>query len=76
MWLSSSDTYNWATRPGESWPCSDLRGNRVFVEFDSAGDLVDLAINGKGADVDGHELSACVSDFLRAKYPDHPAIRA
>lgn len=75
--LSANDTYDWAHRTGKAWPCSQLSGRRVFAEFDSRGDLVDLAIDGgKGEqDVDGNEFAACASDFITAKFPDSPAIR-
>ena len=73
LWLSANDTCSWAHRPGQHWPCSQLRGRRVFAEFDRNG-LVDLAINGKSTDCDANELNAITSDHLRAKLPkDHPA---
>lgn len=73
LWLSANDTENWATRPGKRWPCSQLRGKRLFAEFDRNG-LVDLAINGRSTDCDVNELNAITSDHLRAKLsPDHPA---
>lgn len=76
VWLSASDTYNWATRPGAAWPCSQCRGLPIYAEFDSRGDLVDFRLNGKDADMDATELSAICSDFLRSKFgADHPAIR-
>lgn len=76
LWLSANDTYDWANRPGERWPCSQLSGKRVFAEFDSRGDLVDMAINGKNIDVDVNEFNAITSDFIKAKLgKDHPAIR-
>ena len=65
IWVSASDTYAWATRAGSSWPCSTLSGRRVFAEFDSGGDLVDVAVDGKPADdIDGHEFSAMMDDLL------------
>jgi len=72
LWLSANDTYNWATRPRASWPCSVLSGNQLFVEFDQGG-LVDLAINGRMSDCPANELNAIVSDHLRGKLPaGHP----
>lgn len=72
LWLSANDTYLWAHRPGERWPCSELSGKRLFVEFDKGG-LVDLAINSRMGDCSNHELSAIVSDHLRSKLPaGHP----
>ena len=64
LWLSARDTYNWATKPGASWPCSQLRGLRLFVDYDRNG-LCDIAINGKSGDCDANELNAIVADFLR-----------
>ena len=72
LWLSANDTYGWAHRPGERWPCSELSGKRLFVEFDRGG-LVDLAINGRMGDCPADELNAIVSDHLRGKLPaGHP----
>ena len=72
LWLSANDTYCSAHRPGECWPCSELSGKRLFVEFDRGG-LVDLAINGRMGDCPAHELTAIVSDHLRDKLPaGHP----
>lgn len=66
MWLSANDTYNWAHRPGKSWPCSQLSGKRLVVEVDSNG-LCDLAIDGRtDTDCDGSELDAIVDDHLPA----------
>jgi hypothetical protein len=71
LWLSSNDTYRWATRPNASWPCSQLSGNRLFAEFDKGG-LVDMSVNGKSLDVDANEFNAITSDFLATKLPaDH-----
>jgi hypothetical protein len=72
LWLSANDTYNWATRPRDSWPCSKLTGKRLFAEFDKGG-LIDLAINGRLGDCPAHELTAIVSDHMRGKLPvGHP----
>jgi hypothetical protein len=68
LWLSANDTYCWA----QCWPCSDLSGKRLFVEYDRGG-LVDLAINGRIDDCPAHELTAIVSDYLRGRLPaGHP----
>lgn len=73
IWLSANDTYQWAHRPGSSWPCSQLSGHRVFAAFDSNG-LYDMAIDGKSRDCDASEFNACLSDHLRRKLPpSHPA---
>jgi len=77
LWLSASDTYDWAHRIGNSWPCSFYAGQRLFAEFDCNGDLVDIAVNGRlEEDGDGNEFNAITSDFLRERFgPNHPAIR-
>ena len=64
VWLSASDTYEWAHRPGKSWPCSTLSGHRIMAEI-AGDDLVDLTIDGKfpGDDIDGNELDAILADF-------------
>ncbi len=64
LWLSATDTYNWAHRSGDSWPCSQLSGRRVFAEFENNGDLVDMAIDGKSKDCDATEFNAITSDFI------------
>jgi hypothetical protein len=72
LWLSANDTYSWATQPRAAWPCSELAGNRLFVEFDRGG-LVDLTIDGRMGDCPAHELTAIASDHLRGKLPvGHP----
>ena len=71
--FSAKDTYEWATRPGHAWPCSQLSGNRVVASFDSNG-LTDLSINGKDGDCDAVELTAICADALKTRLPiDHPA---
>lgn len=75
LWASANDTYDWAHRPGASWPCSTLSGHRFFAAFDGNG-LCDLTVDGRDApdDIDGHEFSALCSDLLVEKLPeDHPA---
>lgn len=71
LWLSASDTYSWAHKPGAAWPCSFLSGRRLFAEFDSRGDLVDLSIDGGRGDQDcpSHELDAIVADYLGDEHP-------
>ena len=65
IWASARDTYNWANRPGESWPCSVLSDNRLFVELHK-GDLVDIALNGYDTCmVDINELNAFIEDALK-----------
>ncbi len=62
IWLSANDTYEWAHRIGESWPCSTLSGKRLCATIQND-DLVDLTINGKYGDCDGNELDAILADF-------------
>jgi hypothetical protein len=73
LWISARETEDWATRPSASWPCSQLRGRRLFAGFDRNG-LCDLAIDGKSdVDIDGNELTAICADFLRANLSEnHP----
>lgn len=73
LWLSARDTSEWANRPGESWPGSQLAGRRVFAEFDRNG-LCDLAIDGRSQDCDAGEFNAITSDFLRDKLPENHAL--
>lgn len=75
LFVSARDTYQWAHKPGASWPCSTLSGRRFAVTFDRNG-LVDLTVDGKYDvdDVDGHELAAICADLLATKLPaTHPA---
>ena len=67
LWLSKNDTYQWATRPNESWPCSFLSGKSLFAQFAPNGDLVDMAINGgRGEqDCDSNEFNAITSDYIK-----------
>jgi hypothetical protein len=65
VWLSANDTYQWACKPGATWPCSTLSGKRVFAAFDSNG-LYDIAINGNSyIDCDGTEFSAIMADHIK-----------
>ena len=64
LWASARDTDDWATKPGAAWPCSTLRGKRIFAAFDSNG-LYELTVNGKRpSELDGYELSACAADLI------------
>jgi hypothetical protein len=64
LWLSANDTYRWAHRAGNSWPCSTLSGKRIALSVDSNG-INYLTVNGKeGVDVDENELTAIVADHL------------
>lgn len=68
LWISARETENWARQ----WPCSTLRGKRVFAAFDSNG-LCDLTINGREIDCDAQELNAICADMLRSRMSsDHP----
>jgi len=72
VWISARETDNWAHRPGSSWPCSQLAGRRLWVQFDRNG-LCDMAIDGRFRDCDATELSACVADHLTGRLPEsHP----
>ena len=64
--LSAKETYDWATLPGNSWPCSKLSGKRLFVQLDANGDLVDLSVNGRSApaDLTSAELDAILGDLV------------
>ena len=73
VWLSARDTYDWAHKPGASWPCSTLSDKRLVAVFDSNG-LCDLAVDGRDAayDIVAHEVSAMIADHMRDKLPaDH-----
>lgn len=61
IWASTQDTHRWATRPWSSWPCSKLSGKRLRAEL-QRGDLVDLTVNGRGADIPADELTAFLDD--------------
>ena len=65
IWLSARDTYDWANKPGASWPCSFLSNRRVVAVFEDNGDLVDLAIDGGRGDQDcpADEFNAIMADF-------------
>jgi hypothetical protein len=66
IWLSATDTRDWATRPNHLWPCSELSGNRLVASIDRNG-VWELAVNGNtDFDVDGTELGACIADHLPA----------
>ena len=64
LWLSASDTYQWANRSGARWPCSAASGNRLALRVDENG-LCELLVNGRDdADIGSDELSAIVADHL------------
>ncbi len=77
---NQSQLYDWAHRPGASWPCSTLDDlESISAAFDANG-LVDLEQDppydyetGAG-EIMGDELNAWSSDVLRDVLPkDHPA---
>ena len=74
IWLSANDTYNWAHRPGNTWPCSQLSGHRVFAEYEQGGDLVDMAIDGKIKDCDSNEFNAIMLDHLQKAAIEPPIV--
>ena len=63
VWLSANDTYLFAVGAYGTgrWPCSELSGHRVFIKFDSRGDLVEYS---GPPDVSNAELMACLSANL------------
>jgi hypothetical protein len=72
LWVSTGETLLWANRTGANWPYSTLAGNRLVVSVDLNG-LCNFTINGKfiaeNSDIDGNELIAIISDFIRERYP-------
>lgn len=64
---SAYELTDWATRPGATWPCSELRHlDYLTVTLDGHnGDLLDLE-GDNGADLTADELTAWVDDCLRA----------
>lgn len=60
MQLSGRETYEWSTRPGAAWPCSDLADSALCIEVNSNG-LCDMPI---GRECSSNELESIVSDFL------------
>ena len=64
VWLSATDTYNWAHRPDAAWPCSFLAGRRLMAEF-HADNLIDLSIDSGRGDQDcpSDEFNAIIHDF-------------
>lgn len=71
LWASARDTAQWARKgsPTGWWPCSELSGRRLFAEFASNGDLVDMALDGgRGEqDIGAAEFGAFVEDALNGR---------
>jgi hypothetical protein len=66
MSLSAIETLNWAHKPMNSWPCSELADHQIMVLVDSNG-LADFTLDGKSAqDVNADELAAIIADHLPA----------
>jgi len=66
MWLSANNTYDWAHRVDNRWPCSELSNHRLCVVVDNNG-ICDMTFDGATSwtnDIDGTELDAIVSDHL------------
>lgn len=68
VYASQAATQAWASKPGARWPCSTVAGHRIRADFDTgahAGDLVDLAVDGRDApeDLDGYELGVVLDDL-------------
>lgn len=68
IWLSGQDTAQWANRPEDRWPNSELSGKRIVATFDPTG-LVDFTINGKSGDCNASEFNAIIADHLRPVIP-------
>ena len=66
IWATEEDTMKWANRPLNSWPCSELSGNALFVEL-HRGDLVDLELNSGDCVISATELNAFIEDALKAQ---------
>lgn len=65
VWLSENDTEKFANGyfGNGSWPCSNLAGNQVFVEFDPKnGDMIDYS----GPEASNGEIMACLEACLSA----------
>lgn len=69
IWLSRDETYDWAHKAGAAWPCSFLSSKRLFAEFASNGDLINIAINGGKQDCPLHELTAIIEDHIGTASP-------
>ena len=63
--LGVNETYQWANKPNNKWPCSYVNNESLFVEFDKNG-LVDLKINDTYNNdyIPNNELNAIVWDHL------------
>jgi len=61
--LDDNETYTWAHRVNNPWPCSQISGKRLWIAVDLNG-LFDITLDGKFVDIDSTELTAIVSDFL------------
>ena len=67
MWLSATDTGNWANKVGAAWPCSTVAHHRLVVCVDSNG-LCDLSSDSRPVEeFNSNELKAIVADHL----PEH-----
>jgi len=74
LWISADETYWWARRPGNAWPCSELSGKRLCASYDRNG-LCDLTVNGRdGFDGDVHELNTIVADHLAERIGEDHAL--
>ena len=70
LWLSANDTYEWAHKSGEVWPCSRLSGKAVYIEIEKSSDnIIEIKVNGRvpgNRVIDDHsELYALVGDKLK-----------
>ncbi len=63
IWLSANETYLWARKVRQSWPCSQLSGHRCTASIDLNG-LYDYTVDGKITGLWGDELKAIVADHI------------
>lgn len=69
LWLDADDTYRWAHKPGDLWPCSYLSGKMLYAEFHN-GDLVDCRVDcrhDEAFDIGSDEFNAITNNFLNLK---------
>lgn len=66
-----NETYMWANKAGNVWPCSGLSGHAVEVAIDSRGDLLDY--DGP-VHVTCSELDAFTSDLISFIVDAHPGM--
>ena len=70
---NENETYWWAHKAGNVWPCSDLSSHAVEIAIDSNGDLLDYE---GPVHVTGAELDAYTSDMISFIVDAHPGMRS